>query len=336
MAYRDPEVGRARGRERFQQRVARRRAAGLCPRCGAWPPAPDRALCESCAEKQRAASRARDARLRAEGRPRRDLVKARASDRRRHRRQVDERREAGLCVRCGKTDAAKGAGMCEGCAEKKRAADRRRYAKARASGALYGGKGAEAKRRSSRERSKRRYHARLAAGLCTKCGRRAHAKGRTVCDPFRDARSAGERRIREERRSAGCCGKCGAPSQGASRCKTCAASQGCDPEKKKHLARRRYWKRRARHLCTDCGAWAGAAARCPECARRSYLRSSEHRGMPVFSPRYTVVDPDTLEEHGSCGNLEEVAMCLAFAGLSRDRVEVLADEPEAARFTAWE
>ena len=336
MAYRDPEVGPRLDRERHRRLAAERVAQGLCPRCGESPPAPERSNCESCAEKQRAAGRARDARLRAEGRQRRDPVKTRAADRHRYRRQVDARREAGLCIRCGKADAVKDASMCEGCADKKRAADRRRYAKAKASGALCGGKSATAKRRSSRKRSKQRYHTRLAAGLCTKCGRRAHAEGRTVCDPCRYARRAGERRIRDERRSAGCCGKCGKSSGGASRCETCAAAQSFDPEKKNHLARRRYWKRRARHLCTDCGAWAGAAARCPECARRSYLGSAEHRGMAIFAPTYTVVDPDTLEEHGTCGSREEVAMCLACRGLSRDHVEVLADEPEAARFAAWE
>ena len=36
MAYRDPARGRAADRERFRKRTERRRAAGLCPRCGAW------------------------------------------------------------------------------------------------------------------------------------------------------------------------------------------------------------------------------------------------------------------------------------------------------------
>ena len=34
MAYRDPAVGKARDRERFQRRTAERIARGLCPRCG--------------------------------------------------------------------------------------------------------------------------------------------------------------------------------------------------------------------------------------------------------------------------------------------------------------
>ena len=67
MPHKDPEVRRARDRERFARRTAERRAAGLCPKCGKRPPEPGRSLCESCAEKARAVGRARDARLRAAG-----------------------------------------------------------------------------------------------------------------------------------------------------------------------------------------------------------------------------------------------------------------------------
>ena len=52
MAYRDPEEGRARDRERFRQRTAERIAQGLCPRCGKAPPAPERKVCGSCAGKR--------------------------------------------------------------------------------------------------------------------------------------------------------------------------------------------------------------------------------------------------------------------------------------------
>ena len=69
MAYRDPAVGRAADRERFRKRTAARRAAGLCPRCGEVPPESDRRLCAGCADRRNKASRARDARLRAAGKP---------------------------------------------------------------------------------------------------------------------------------------------------------------------------------------------------------------------------------------------------------------------------
>ena len=54
-----------RASSRFHRRTVERRAKGLCPTCGKRPPAPDRSLCEHCADKQCVAGRARDARLRA-------------------------------------------------------------------------------------------------------------------------------------------------------------------------------------------------------------------------------------------------------------------------------
>ena len=98
MAYADPEVQRARDRERFRKRTRERIAAGLCPRCGERPPAPERSLCEPCADKRNRAGRARDARLRAEGRPRRDPVKSRAHERERTRRERGQRSALGLCI----------------------------------------------------------------------------------------------------------------------------------------------------------------------------------------------------------------------------------------------
>ena len=138
MAYRDPEVRRQRDRERFRKRTAERIAQGLCPRCGDRAPAPQRSVCESCAEKGNKANRARDARLRAEGKPRRDPDKARAFERKRSRRETAKRIAQGLCTRCGKTPAVPGRASCEPCLEKRRAADRASYAAGKAAGLLYG------------------------------------------------------------------------------------------------------------------------------------------------------------------------------------------------------
>ncbi len=77
MAYRDPEVRRARDRERIARRTAARVDAGLCAKCGRTEPLPERRLCAPCNDKRNAASRTRDARLRAAGKPRRDPQKAR-------------------------------------------------------------------------------------------------------------------------------------------------------------------------------------------------------------------------------------------------------------------
>ncbi len=106
MAYRDPEVQRQRDRERIARRTVERVALGLCPRCGDRPPAPERSVCEPCGEKRNRAGRARDARLRAAGKPRRNPEKARASDRERDRRQRAECQAQGLCTRCGREPAA--------------------------------------------------------------------------------------------------------------------------------------------------------------------------------------------------------------------------------------
>ena len=57
--------------------------------------------------------------------------------------------------------------------------------------------------------------------------------------------------------------------------------------------------------------------------------------MPVYPPRYTVIELATGEEHGPLDSWEEVAMCLAFAKLSRDQVEIVVDEPVMSSLAAW-
>jgi len=58
--------------------------------------------------------------------------------------------------------------------------------------------------------------------------------------------------------------------------------------------------------------------------------------MPVFPPRFTIVELATGIEHGPLDSWEEVAMCLAFERLSREEVEVIEDAPVIATLTAWE
>ena len=67
------------------------------------------------------------------------------------------------------------------------------------------------------------------------------------------------------------------------------------------------------------------ASRCPPCARRSWARSGEHRGLPVLPPRVTVIEIATGVNHGTWDGWEDVVMCLAFAKLSRDQVELIPD-----------
>lgn len=105
MPYRAPNVGRQKDRERYHRRVAERPAAGLCTKFGKRPPAPDRSICRPCAGKARAAGRARDARLRSAGQPRRNKEKARAYERERSRRQTADRIARGICTKCGTNPA---------------------------------------------------------------------------------------------------------------------------------------------------------------------------------------------------------------------------------------
>ncbi len=329
---------RARNLERWRRRVADRRARGKCIGCGKRKPEPARTLCASCGEKRNRASRARDARLRTAGLPRRDPDKARAQERDRSRREAEMRRDAGLCIRCGKQPAADGRASCEPCLEKRRAADRAKYAAGKAAGLKYGGADAEAKRRAARAKSKRRQKARIKTGLCIRCGRQPPAGGGTTCQPCRDRRQAAERRQYRDRRRAGLCTRCGAAvHDGLSRCAACAAIEEAshDPERKNARSRQLYARRRAAGLCTACGAPSQGAARCAPCAERSYHGSAHFRGIPVHEPVWTVIELGTGREHGPFDDPADVALCLAFGKLDRNRVEIVADAPVTASFTAW-
>ena len=338
MAYRDPVVRRARDRERFQKRTAERVAQGLCPRCGDRAPAPVGSVCDPCADARNRASRARDAKLRAEGRPRRDPDKARASERKRSRRETAKRIAQGLCTRCGTAPAVPDRASCEPCLEKRRAADRASYASGKAAGQLYGGADADAKRRSARAHSRKRQQARREAGLCNRCGEHSPVEEGTTCAPCRDRRRAAERQQYAERRAAGLCIRCGGPVFGGlSRCGPCAAIDKASrsPERKNARSRKRYAERRARGLCTACGAPSQGAARCVPCAECSYHQSDHFRGIPIWDPSYTVIEIATGREHGPFDCAADVSLCLAFAKLTRDQVEVLCDSSPMSSCTAW-
>ena len=339
MAYRDIEVQRRKDRERFARRSDARRKAGLCPKCGKTEPLPERRLCAGCAEKRNRASRARDARLRAEGKPRRDRAKAAEYERNRAHRQADARREAGICVRCGTAPAADGRTSCKPCLDKRRAADRARYQTGMAAGKIYGGADVAAKRKAARIASAKRRQARLDAGLCARCGRRPPVEGGTACAPCREKRRAADRLKYGARRAAGLCVKCAGPVfDGESRCGVCAAVDGerRDNLRKNAAARRRYAARRARSECTDCGAPAFGACRCPACAKRSWEGSAHVRGMPVYPPSFAVYLRETEECLGVFDDEMEAAAWLAFEKLSADRVEVVRDASPLAAMAAWE
>ena len=267
--------------------------------------------------------------------PFKDSEVSRAWGKRRYRRVTAERVARGLCPNCGRRPPEPGRRLCAECGEKRRRADRARYARAKAEGSLYGGKRAEVKRRAGRANTKRRFDARRAAGLCTRCGRHRPVQGGNACEACRDRRRAHERANWAARRAGGLCGVCGAPAPGGgARCDPCAALQTGRPSRKEY-GRKVYARRRARNRCTDCGAQSGRAARCPECARRSWARSSEHRGLPAAPARYTVVALATGEDLGTFESPAEVAGCLAFSKLTADDAEIVTDAPEMARYAAW-
>ncbi len=267
--------------------------------------------------------------------PHKDPETRRAYERERHRRSAAERRARGMCPRCGKHPPVPERSLCANCLKRGRKSEQARYARAKSEGTRYGGRDPESRRRMARERNRRRRRERREAGLCAMCGRQAPVVGSAVCTPCREERRAAERKLYAERRAGGRCGRCGAEViDNASTCASCTARDSKRRPRKNAASRARYHARRARVACVDCSSPTDGAARCARCASRSWHSSGVHRGMPVHPPRYTVVELATGIEHGPLDSWEEVAMCLAFAKLSREEVEVVEDISVMAKLTA--
>ena len=220
-----------------------------------------------------------------------------------------ERRAAGLCVSCA-TPAPDGKAYCRPCAGTR---GRRRNLKAK------------------READRRRYAERRARGDCTTCGK--PARGAAECEACRDT----ARDRYDARRAAGVCVKCRTPTFGAAAyCAPCAIvkAESRDREAEYAARRARYAERRAKGRCVACAAPSPGAARCEPCSRRHREQSGAYRGIPLWDPTWTVIEIDTGECHGTFSSEMEVAACLAFARLTRDQVEVIADISPMATFTA--
>ena len=69
--------------------------------------------------------------------------------------------------------------------------------------------------------------------------------------------------------------------------------------------------------------------------RRSYHGSAHFRGIPVWDPSWTVIELETGREHGPFDSEADIALCLAFEKLDRNRVEVLCDASPMASYTSW-
>ena len=156
--------------------------------------------------------------------------KAREHDRERYRQLTKERLVQGLCPKCGREPLPPERGLCRSCGEKKRKAERARYARAKAEGRLYGGRNPEDRRRIGRERSRKRLRTHRDAGLCTRCGNRPPVPGGATCRACRDARQAAEQEQYAARRAEGRCGRCGRHAlDHASRCGPLRYSGGRAP-----------------------------------------------------------------------------------------------------------
>ena len=266
--------------------------------------------------------------------PHKNPGQAKEYERQRYHRRSAERLAQGLCPKCGKESPEPGRSLCIPCAEKKRKAARARYAKGKAEGKLYGGRNGVTRRRNARARDRRRRQAWREAGLCTRCGKHPGGEGGSVCAPCKETRRLTERQLYAARRAAGLCGRCGHPAfNGTARCGPCSAVEAEYNPIRNEAGRRRYAQLRARGLCTDCGQLSHGAARCEDCARRSYVRSGHFRGIPVWDPNFTVIEIATGEDHGTFDSEAEVLACMAFAKLSREEVEIIADVSVMASLT---
>ena len=124
--------------------------------------------------------------------------------------------------------------------------------------------------------------------------------------------------------------------RGTAYCAPCAVAKAerRDREAEYAAKRRRYAERRARGRCVECDAPSPGVARCEPCSRRHRESSGAFRGIPLWDPSWTVIEVATGREHGPYDSEADVALCLAFAKLARDEVEVIADISPMATLTA--
>ena len=218
-------------------------------------------------------------------------------------------RRQGLCVNCA-APAPGGTAYCEPCAKTR---SKRRNLEAK------------------READRRRYAERRARGDCTSCGKPANgaAECQACCDAARARYDA--------RRAAGVCVKCQTPTHGGTAyCAPCAVAkeERRDREAEYAAKRARYAERRARGRCVECDAPSPGVARCEPCSRKHRESSGAFRGIPVWDPTWTVIEIATGEDLGTYDSEADVALCLAFAKLARDQVEVLCDASPMSSYTA--
>ena len=57
---------------------------------------------------------------------------------------------------------------------------------------------------------------------------------------------------------------------------------------------------------------------------------------PCTAERWSLIEIETGIDHGTYDSMADVALCLVFAKLDRDRVEIVTDAPITASLTGWE
>ncbi|MDE0360628.1 MAG: hypothetical protein OXI74_05615 [Rhodospirillaceae bacterium] len=140
-------------------------------------------------------------------------------------------------------------------------------------------------------------------------------------------RRAAEKTIYNSRRFLGQCVRCATVTfDGEPLCGPCTVIDARRQPARNAAARRRYRLRKTRLVCTHCGrAPSFGASRCEVCARKAYARSEHVRGLPVYGTEFTIVRAGTAEPLGVFENWEDVVLCLAFAGLEFEEVDVLTE-----------
>ena len=233
----------------------------------------------------------------------------------------------GDCARCARHPHEPDRRLCANCGERQRRRDREHYARARRQGRLYGGRNADSKRRTARRRTRKRQQSRRESSLCLRCGKLPPVEAGSSCAPCLENRRLADRQTYSERRSLGQCVRCATPTFDAEPlCGPCAVIESRRQPARNAAARRRYDQRKARHICTHCGKTPSfGASRCEPCARRAYARSEHVRGLPVYGTEFTVVHAGTLEPLGVYEHWEDVVLCLAFAGLSFEEVDIVTE-----------
>ena len=337
MPHEDVQRRRVKDRERHRLRTERRRAMGLCPRCGQRAPESGRSQCAVCLEKRRAADRQRSRQRKATGIKRVRSPEARKAEYRRSRQRADERVSRGDCAQCGRHPHEPDRRLCAQCGERRRRRERERYARARSEHRLYGGKPVAAKRRQARRRSRKRQKERRDAALCIRCGERPPTAGGANCEPCLDSRRIADRATYAARRAAGLCTRCSAPTfDGAPVCGPCTVTEARYRPAKNKAARARYADRKYRWLCTHCGiAPSFGASRCEACAKRAYERSEHVRGIPDWDPACAVIDKATGDTLGTWDRWEDAVLALSFEGMSLDDVELVPERSPMHAMVGW-